>query len=182
MWKDMLLNAYLIVMVATLCNQWFKIRVYPPIVFMCWSSHCLFHNFSLRTQQLQNSYGSTDSKLPAYCPPPPHHHLPLGLTLVTPPLEKSTKRPLCESTETWVILLYIMVFSHCHTTAHTHAQSRPAGAVHSAHWPSASPFGPWHDAQTTHCTARPISPKVNVNMQIWHQLCRQFTMYNTTPS
>lgn len=70
MWKDMLLNAYLIVMVATLCNQWFKIRVYPPIVFMCWSSHCLFHNFSLRTQQLQNSYGSTDSKLPAYCPPP----------------------------------------------------------------------------------------------------------------
>lgn len=71
MWKDMLLNAYLIVMVATLCNQWFKIRVYPPIVFMCWSSHCLFHNFSLRTQQLQNSYGSTDSKLPAYCPPPP---------------------------------------------------------------------------------------------------------------
>lgn len=26
------------------------------------------------------------------------------------------------------------------------------------------PLGPWRDAQTTHCTARPIRPKVHVNV------------------
>lgn len=44
------------------------------------------------------------------------------------PLEKSTKRPLCESTETRVMLLYMVVFSRCHTTGHARALSCPAWA------------------------------------------------------
>lgn len=99
------------------------------------------------------------------CPPTPsnpshnhHQRLPLGLTLVTPPLEKSTKRPLCESTETWVMLLYIIVFSHCHTTTvHSGTVSSSGGASLSP-LTFSQPLSPWHDAQTTHCPARPATP------------------------
>lgn len=51
--------------------------------------------------------------------------------------------------------------------SHTHTQ-------HSSRGGSFSPLtfsealGPWHDTQTRHCTERPISPKVHVNMQTPH--------------
>lgn len=107
--------------------------------------------------------------------PPPSSSSPSSPSLVTPPLEKSTKRPLCESTETWVILLYIMVFSHCHTTAHTHTllphthtQSGTSRGGSFSPLTFSEPLGPWHYAQTTQCTARAISPGVHVSTQTRH--------------
>ncbi len=78
-------------------DQGFIIEPYIPLLF---SSNGLPIMFPITFPQGDNSCKTAmASKQPPYCvhSPQPTLH---GLTPVTPPLEKSTKRPLCESTET----------------------------------------------------------------------------------
>lgn len=164
----------------TLCAQSFKTQ-YIPLLFSCSVLPIVFSTTSPRGH---NNFKTAIAVQTASCqhshraPPTRHHHqhhhqrLPFGLTLVTPPLEKSTKRPLCESTETWVMLLYIIVFSHCHTTTvHSGTVSSSGGASLSP-LTFSQPFSPWHDAQTTHCTARPTTPS-NWMWKFWYGMLKK---------
>lgn len=63
--------------------------------------------------------------------------------------------------------LYHGILPLSHNSTHSHTEPSSRGRSFSP-LTFSEPLGPWHDAQTTHCTARPISPKVHVNTQRRH--------------
>ena len=132
-------------------------KSYIPLLFSCNGLPII--TFPPGAGHLGNSSGQREQ--------PPYW----GLTPPSPRPWRKVQSVSCVCrTETWVTPLYIIIFSHCHTTSthtqtDTHTEPSSRGASFSP-LTFSKPLGPWRDTQTTHCTETPVSFAVNINTQI----------------